>query len=82
MRSKTVSNITDRGDDAIREIYTRLCQSDNIKGLAASALKKWMMDNDNMLTEKEVDDFIKETDKDGDGIIDYDEFTSAWDKVH
>merc|ERR1712141_655665 len=67
VRAKTVSKLSMTGDEGIQAIYNKLCQSDNIEGLAAQALKEWMLKNDQTLTEHKVDAFIKGVDKDGDG---------------
>ena len=81
VRSKTMSKLTLKGMDGIQTIYDKLCSSDDIEGLAAAALKRWMLENDENLKESDVDEFIRKTDKDGDGIIDFEEFQSAWDMV-
>jgi len=81
VRSKTVSSLRLQGLDAIERIYDNLCASDDIDGLAAKALKKWMLENDETLTEQAVDDFISKADKNGDGVIDFEEFQVAFDMV-
>jgi len=81
VRSKTVSSLRLQGLDAVERIYDNLCASDDIDGLAADALKKWMLENDESLTAKAVDDFIKKADKNGDGVIDFQEFQVAFDMV-
>eukprot|EP00486_Rosalina_sp_Unknown_P007151 CAMPEP_0201573756 /NCGR_PEP_ID=MMETSP0190_2-20130828/17779_1 /ASSEMBLY_ACC=CAM_ASM_000263 /TAXON_ID=37353 /ORGANISM="Rosalina sp." /LENGTH=486 /DNA_ID=CAMNT_0048001089 /DNA_START=47 /DNA_END=1507 /DNA_ORIENTATION=+ len=75
VRAKTVAKLQENETNMLKETYTSLSKGEDV--LAADTFRNWMKENDQRLSEKQLDEIITTVDNDGNGYIDFDEFETA-----
>mmetsp|Transcript_55935 Transcript_55935/g.89020 ORF Transcript_55935/g.89020 Transcript_55935/m.89020 type:complete len:294 (-) Transcript_55935:553-1434(-) len=79
VRAKTVAKLQSDEEEMLKSTYSSLSKGEEV--LQADTFRSWMKSNDPRLTDKHLDEIIKNVDSDGNGYIDFQEFESAMKSV-